>query len=184
MTCCSFDLSNIALLNRSLVISFLFFFFSPSVLLRLSPTMSTAPRVFSTVRFSPDLSTQGYCKVTRKEISFLLPCLLSYLLSPHNCSKDMTNTVNLKRFLSLSQKAAFKKAKPAVQAHLVYSCTCTCPLRHLAFGDTSLIHSCLLAPGCSDEAGDCTGLSWVVPAQPRAPGREWAQTPAQTPRNK
>lgn len=59
------------------------FFFSPSVLLRLSPSMSTVSRVFSIVRFIPDLSTQGYCKVTRKEISFLFPCLLSYLLFSH-----------------------------------------------------------------------------------------------------
>lgn len=63
----------------------------------------------------------------------------------------------------------------------MHSCTCTCPLRHLECGDSSLIHSYLLAPGCSDEAGDCTASSWVVPAQPSPPRKEGAQTPAQTP---
>lgn len=71
--------------------------------------------------------------------------------------------------LRLSQKTPVKKDRPAVQAHLVYSCTCTCPLRHLACGETSLIHNCLLAPG-QVMRRDCTGSSWVVPAQPEHQG--------------
>lgn len=57
-----------------------FSFFSPSVLLRVSLTTSTVLRVFSTVRFIPDLSTQGYCKVARTEIflASLLPFLPSF----------------------------------------------------------------------------------------------------------
>lgn len=57
-----------------------FSFFSPSVLLRVSLTTSTVLRVFSTVRFIPDLSTQDYCKVARTEIflASLLPFLPSF----------------------------------------------------------------------------------------------------------
>lgn len=68
--------------------------------------------VFCVMRFIPNHSVQSYCKITRKALSLLPTCLLSYLLCPHSCSTVMTYMGIWVYFFQQSQKATSKRGEP------------------------------------------------------------------------